>query len=62
MNSTTCQSMKNHSMAFGQAAGTPAALAIKSGVDPRKVNIRALRDNLSKQGVPSPNSAKRLQT
>ena len=46
-----------HCMAFGQAAGTAAALSIKSGVDLRKVNIGALQDNLSKQGVPLPNRA-----
>ncbi len=45
-----------HCMAFGQAAGTAAALAIKSGVDLRKVNIGALQDSLSKQGVPLPSS------
>ena len=46
-----------HCMAFGQAAGTAAALSVKSGVDIRKVNIRALQDSLSKQGVPLPDRA-----
>lgn len=46
-----------HCMAFGQAAGTAAALSIKSGTDLRKVNIAALQDSLSKQGVPLPNRA-----
>jgi hypothetical protein len=46
-----------HCMAFGQAAGTAAALSVKSGVDLRKVNIGALQDSLSKQGVPLPNRA-----
>jgi hypothetical protein len=31
-----------HCMAFGQAAGTAAALSVKNGVDLRKVNIGAL--------------------
>jgi hypothetical protein len=46
-----------HCMAFGQAAGTAAALCVKSGVDLRKVNIGALQDSLGKQGVPLPNRA-----
>ena len=39
---------------MGQAAGTAAALAVKSGVTPRKVNIPDLQKNLGKQGVPLP--------
>ena len=46
-----------HCMAFGQAAGTAAALSVKSSVDIRKVNIGALQDSLSKQGVPLPDRA-----
>jgi hypothetical protein len=46
-----------HCMAFGQAAGTAAALCVKSGVDLRKVNMGALQDSLGKQGVPLPNGA-----
>jgi hypothetical protein len=46
-----------HCMAFGQAAGTAAALSVKSAVDLRKVSIGALQDNLSKQRVPLPNRA-----
>jgi hypothetical protein len=46
-----------HCMAFGQAAGTAAALSVKSGVDLRKVNIEALQGSLSEQGVPLPNRA-----
>jgi len=46
-----------HCMAFGQAAGTAAALSVESGVDLRKVNIAALQDSLSRQGVPLPNRA-----
>ena len=44
-----------HCMALGQAAGTAAALSVKSGVDLRKVNIETLQDSLSRQGVPLPN-------
>lgn len=43
-----------HCIAYGQAAGTAAALAIKAGIEPRKVDYRALRDNLVKQGVNLP--------
>jgi hypothetical protein len=46
-----------HCMALGQAAGTAAALCVKSGVDLRKLNIGALQDSLSKQGVSLPNRA-----
>jgi hypothetical protein len=46
-----------HCMALGQAAGTAAALSVKSGVDLRKVNIGALQDGLSRQGVPLPSRA-----
>lgn len=35
----------------GQAAGTAAALAVKSGVAPRHVNVSRLRDLLRAQGV-----------
>lgn len=37
-------------MAFGQAAGTAAALACRAGVTPRRVDIGALRDLLIDQG------------
>lgn len=43
-----------HCIAFGQAAGTAAALAIKNGTDIREVDYRALQDSLIKQGVPLP--------
>jgi hypothetical protein len=39
---------------MGQAAGTAGALAVKSGVTPRQVNIRSLQESLVKQGVPLP--------
>jgi hypothetical protein len=40
-----------HCICLGQAAGTAAALAINEGVSVRKVNYKALHDNLVKQGV-----------
>jgi hypothetical protein len=43
-----------HCIAYGQAAGTAAALAVKAGVQPRKVDYKALRANLVKQGVNLP--------
>ncbi len=43
-----------HCIAFGQAAGTAAALAIKSGAGLREVNTGALQESLSNQGVPLP--------
>ena len=43
-----------HCIAFGQAAGTAAALAIKDGTSLREVNVKTLQDSLSKQDVPLP--------
>ncbi len=40
-----------HCIAFGQAAGTAAALAVQSGVRPRDVDRAALRRSLLAQGV-----------
>ena len=40
-----------HCIAFGEVAGTAAALAVKAGVEPRKVNVPALQEQLLKQGV-----------
>jgi len=47
-----------HCIAYGQAAGTAAALSVKAGIQPRKVDYKALRDNLVKQGVNLPETAK----
>jgi hypothetical protein len=47
-----------HCLAYGQAAGTAAALAVKTGVQPREVNYKVLSDNLRKQGVNIPSSGK----
>jgi hypothetical protein len=40
-----------HCIALGEAAGIAAAQAISSGVDLRKINIRALQASLKKQGA-----------
>jgi hypothetical protein len=40
-----------HCIAFGQAAGTAAALAVKAGIEPRGVDYRSLQRNLVAQGV-----------
>lgn len=36
---------------YGQAAGTAAAMAVKAGIQPRKVNYKELQANLKMQGV-----------
>jgi hypothetical protein len=38
-------------MVMGEAAGTAAALALESGVQPRRVDVAALQKRLLKQGV-----------
>ena len=43
-----------HCIAMGQAAGTAAALAIKQGASPRKVDYRILQETLKNQRVPLP--------
>jgi hypothetical protein len=43
-------------LCYGQAAGTAAALAVKAGVQPRKVDYKTLQKNLVKQGVNLPKS------
>jgi hypothetical protein len=43
-----------HCIAMGQAAGTAAAMAVKQGLSPRKVNYRDLQEALINQGVPLP--------
>jgi hypothetical protein len=43
-----------HCIAMGQAAGTAAAMAVKQGISPRKVDYGQLQNNLIKQGVPLP--------
>ncbi len=43
-----------HCIAFGQAAGTAAALAVEAGVQPRKVNYITLQKHLINQGVKLP--------
>ena len=48
-----------HCLCYGQAAGTAAALAAKSGVQPRKVDYKTLQNALKKQGVNIPESAEK---
>ena len=43
-----------HCVAFGEAAGTAAALSVKAGVTPRKVDFSLLRKQLIAQNVPLP--------
>jgi len=47
-----------HCIAYGQAAGTAAAMAAKADIQPRKVDYKALRANLVKQGVNLPSITK----
>jgi len=49
----------SHCIQMGQAAGTAAALSVKSEVQPRKVDIKALRKSLIAQGVELPRFEKR---
>jgi hypothetical protein len=44
----------SHCIQMGQAAGTAAALAVKSKVQPRGVDVKALQKRLSAQGVELP--------
>jgi hypothetical protein len=43
-----------HCIAYGQAAGTAAALAVRDGIEPRRVDYGELQANLRKQGVKLP--------
>ena len=43
-----------HCISNGQAAGTAAALAVKEGISPRKVNVRTLQKTLMAQRVVLP--------
>ena len=43
-----------HCIAFGEAAGTAAALSLDQGVDVRSVDIKALQKQLRAQNVPLP--------
>ena len=43
-----------HCIAMGQAAGAAAAISVKQGISPRKVDYRILQETLLKQGVPLP--------
>ncbi len=43
-----------HCIAYGQAAGTAAAMAVEAGIQPRKVDYKELHNNLVKQNVMLP--------
>ena len=49
-----------HCIAFGEAAGTASAQALKAGVPIKKVDIKALQKQLAKQGVPLPDVTKKV--
>ncbi|MGD1119700.1 MAG: FAD-dependent oxidoreductase [Dehalococcoidales bacterium] len=49
-----------HCIAFGEAAGTASALALKAGVGIKNVDIKALQKQLTKQGVPLPDVTKKV--
>ncbi|MHB8105552.1 MAG: FAD-dependent oxidoreductase [Dehalococcoidales bacterium] len=49
-----------HCIAFGEAAGTASALALKAGVGVKNVDIKALQKQLAKQGVPLPDVTKKV--
>jgi hypothetical protein len=49
-----------HCIAFGEAAGTASALALKAGVGIKNVDIKALQKQLAKQGVPLPDVTKKV--
>jgi hypothetical protein len=49
-----------HCIAFGEAAGTASALALKAGVGVKNVDIKALQKQLAKQGVPLPDVKKKV--
>jgi len=36
---------------FGQAAGTAAAMAAKTGIAPKEVNVQELREKIKTQGA-----------
>jgi hypothetical protein len=49
-----------HCIAFGEAAGTASAMALKAGVGVKDVDIKALQKQLAKQGVPLPDVTKKV--
>ena len=49
-----------HCIAFGEAAGTASAMALKAGVGIKNVDIKALQKQLAKQGVPLPDVKKKV--
>lgn len=55
-----CFNLIPHCIAFGEAAGTAAALALQTGVSVKDVNIKSLQKQLAKQGVPLPDVTKKV--
>jgi hypothetical protein len=49
-----------HCIAFGEAAGAAAAMALKAGVSVKKVDIKTLQKQLAKQGVPLPDVTQKV--
>jgi hypothetical protein len=49
-----------HCIAFGEAAGTASALALKAGVGVKGVDIKVLQKQLARQGVPLPDVTKKV--
>jgi len=47
-----------HCLAFGQAAGTAAALTVQAGVGVRDVDYAELQESLANQGVPLPSTTR----
>jgi hypothetical protein len=38
-------------MATGEAAGTAAALAVRAGIEPKKIDVEALQQRLEERGA-----------
>jgi len=49
-----CFNIIPHCVAYGQAAGTAAALAVKAGIEPRRVDYGELQADLRRQGIELP--------
>jgi hypothetical protein len=47
-----------HCIALGEAAGVAAAVAVKDGVEARKVNVKEVQDRLLAQGMLLPGFTK----
>ncbi len=49
-----------HCIAFGEAAGTASAMALRAGVGIKNVDMKALQKQLANQGVPLPDVSKKV--